>query len=248
MAGVVQAVASDPAQVKMDFTNFQWQNVGYQVPYEVYGSAAKSVVMLPAISTVSSRSDLEGLATKLSSKRRCVLSDWVGYGNSDRLGETYSADMCSQYAQDLLTGGLVGSTTFDLVAAGHAPGIVVHALTQLKAQGKMPSVGKLVLLAPTIHGPFRVMGLSDTLRGTIRSSFETPVLGELMYRGISSTPSVKRSYKSHVLVNEAMLTDDFVNSKTQIAQKSNARFGVAAFITGGLDFYPEPEQFGKAVA
>jgi hypothetical protein len=42
-------------------------------------------------------------------------------------------------------------------------------------------------------------------------------------------------YRRHVYVDAAKVTPDFIENKWKVTQKAGARYGSAAFVTGGLD-------------
>lgn len=207
--------------------NWQGQEQPVTVTYEVVGTGAP-VLLLPAFSTVSTRAELQALATQLAPHFQTIALDWPGFGESDRGPLDYSPALYSQFLQDFVRSHFTVPIT--IVAAGHAAG---YAL-QLAAQH--PEVcAKLVLIAPTWRGPLAVMGVPPAVRTGVKELVRSPLIGQALY-GLNTQPGfLKWMYARHVFVDETKLTPDYIAHRHQTTQKSGARYAPAAFVTGGLD-------------
>jgi len=91
------------------------------------------------------------------------------------------------------------------------------------------------MVAPTWFGPFKVMGLSPSLRSFARNLIRSPLVGEAVFDLLTTPDQLRGQYKSHVFIDDKMLTDDFVSSKRRITQRDGGRFAPASFVTGYLD-------------
>jgi pimeloyl-ACP methyl ester carboxylesterase len=182
MASVTEA--SSPA---IKSATFAWRWCGTDIPvgYEVLGPAgAEPVLMLPALSTVSTRDELRALARHLGS-RRCIITDWPGFGDTARPRLDYDRALCRGFLEDLVThlGGERARRSFPVVACGHAAGYAIDL------EARHPGTfTQLVLIAPTWRGPLpTVMGGRKPIQARIRRWIHAPVIGELLYR--RSAPS-----------------------------------------------------------
>jgi pimeloyl-ACP methyl ester carboxylesterase len=214
---------------------WQWQNQTVAIAYETRGSGSP-VLLLPAFSTVSSRSEMQGIADQLVPHFQVIALDWLGFGQSDRPALNYQPILYRQLLQDFLR------TQFDhpiaVIAAGHAAGYALHV-----AQQTPSSVSKLVLVAPTWKGPLRVMGAATPVRDAVRELVRSPGIGQTLYT-LNTTPAfLKFMYHQHVYVNADKLTPEFMQQKYDITQQPGARFAPAAFVTGTLDPMESREEF-----
>ena len=207
--------------------NWNWKGKQYQVVYETIGQG-KPILLLPAFSTVSSRTEMKGIAQILANQYRVIVLDWLGFGESECPGVDYNSVLFQQLLEDFV--GSVFNSPIILIAAGHASGYA------LKLTQKNPNiVSKLILIAPTWQGPLRVMGLPDGVRNGLKNLVWSPLVGQLLYY-FNTTPSFLRfMYKRHVYVDEAKLTPEFIARKHQLTSKKCGRFAPAAFVTGAID-------------
>ena len=123
------------------------------------------------------------------------------------------------------------NTPVAVIAAGHAAGYVM-ALAQSK-----PNVwSKIVLAAPTWRGPLPTMSKQQSgWHGIVRELVRSPILGQFLYK-LNTAPSfLSFMYRRHVYADPAKVTPDFIQNKWQVTQQPGARYGSAAFVTGGLD-------------
>ena len=99
--------------------NWNFSDKQYQIVYETIGEGSP-VLLLPAFSTVSSRTEMKAIANLLATKYRVTILDWLGFGESECPPVNYNLILFHQ-----LLGNFVKSI-FDspiiLIAAGHASG------------------------------------------------------------------------------------------------------------------------------
>ncbi len=210
---------------------WNWQGQPLTIVYETTGSGTP-ILLLPSFSTVSSRSEMSGLANLLSPQFQVTTIDFPGFGDSSRLKLDYSPPLYRQFVEDFVRDTYAGAPV-TIIAAGHGAGYALNLAASLPA-----SVAKLVLVAPTWRGPLPTMagGQKPWLKA-VRELIRTPILGQFLYQ-LTTTPSfLAFMYRRHVYADANTLTPELLRQKRQITQQSGARFGAAAFVTGGLDPY-----------
>ncbi|MEL6780611.1 MAG: alpha/beta hydrolase [Cyanobacteria bacterium J06597_16] len=210
---------------------WQWQDQSITATYETLGTG-QPILLLPAFSTVSSRTELATLANHLADQYQVTILDWPGFGDSDRLRLPYGPTLYQQFLRDFVAAQF--SQPIPVIAAGHASG---YALAMA------PAWSKIALVAPTWKGPLAAMGAPDTLRSGMRELVRTPLIGSFLY-WLNTRPSFLRwMYRRHVFVDETQLTPDYIAQRYQGTQQTGARYAPAAFVTGGLDPVSTREAF-----
>ena len=207
----------------------------YQIVYETIGEGSP-VLLLPAFSTVSSRTEMKAIANLLATKYQVTVLDWLGFGESQCPPVDYNPALFQQLLGDIVKS--IFNSPIILIAAGHASGYTLKF-----AQDNPDLVSQLILIAPTWQGPLRVMGLPDGVRNGVKNLVRSPVIGQGLYY-LNTTPSFLRlMYKRHVYVDETKLTPEFIARKHQITSKPGARYAPAAFVTGAIDPVADREEF-----
>ncbi len=218
-----------------NFYNWNFLDKQYRVVYETIG-AGNPVLLLPAFSTVSSRTEMKGIANILAINYQVTVLDWLGFGESQCPAVDYNPVLFHQLLGDFVKS--IFDSPIILVAAGHASGYALKF-----AQDNPEMVSKLILIAPTWQGPLKVMGLPDGVRNGVKNLVRSPVIGQGLYY-LNTTPSFLRlMYKRHVYVDETKLTPEFIAHKHQITSKEGARYAPAAFVTGAIDPVTNREEF-----
>jgi len=215
-----------PAAVQEYLWN--WKERQIKVIYETRGHG-NPVLLLPAFSTVSTREEMRPLAGLLASKFQVVSLDWPGFGDSDRPRINYEPQFYHQFLKDFVES--IFNIPVAVVAAGHAAGYAMQL-----GQSKPNVWSKIVLAAATWRGPLPTMSKQQSgWHGIVRELVRSPLLGQFLYK-LNTAPSfLSLMYRRHVYVDAAKVTPDFIQSKWQVTQKPGARYGSAAFVTGGLD-------------
>ncbi len=218
-----------------NFSNWNFLDKQYRVVYETVG-AGNPVLLLPAFSTVSSRTEMKGIANLLATHYEVTVLDWLGFGESQCPPVDYNPALFHQLLRDFVKS--VFNSSIILIAAGHASG---YALKFVQDNSDM--ISQLILIAPTWQGPLRVMGLPDGVRNGVKNLVRSPVIGQGLYY-LNTTPSfLHLMYKRHVYVDESKLTPEFIAQKHQITSKLGARYAPAAFVTGAIDPVASREEF-----
>ena len=103
-----------------------------QVVLERRGPATAPIwLLLPALSTVSSRSEWQPLATAVADRCQLVSFDWPGFGDSDRPCLDYDADLLRSALRSILSYLYAQNCTgLTVVAAGHSASIALALATE----------------------------------------------------------------------------------------------------------------------
>ncbi|MEO0942469.1 MAG: alpha/beta fold hydrolase [Cyanobacteria bacterium J06642_12] len=221
--------------VQHQFYNWVYQGQSLTIAYDILGQGSP-VLLLPAFSTVSSRTELAGIVQILSPHFQVIALDWLGFGESDRPRIQYDRALYQQLLQDFVRDRCPHPLA--IVAAGHAAGYAIQL-----AQRQPSLCSKLLLVAPTWKGPFRAMGAPSPVASGVRHLVRSPLLGQALYALNTHPAFLKWMYQRHVYVDGDKLTPDFMTVKHQITQQPGARFAPAAFVTGGLDPMGDREEW-----
>lgn len=216
---------------------FRWNQQSYSIAYDVMGQG-KPVLLLPAFSTVSSRSEMQGIAERLADRYQAVTLDWLGFGESDRPALDYQPTLLHQVLQNFVQATF--SEPVAVVAAGHAAG---YALQLAQQQPQVCSC--LILVAPTWRAPLPTMGTPQSLATAVRQLVRFPVVGQALYQANTTKGFLRLMYGRHVYVNQSRLTPEFMDQKQQITRQPGARFAPAAFVTGALDPVGDRQKFSN---
>src|SRR5260370_24620966 len=128
-----------------------WRWAGQSIPsgLDRLGSGP-TVLLLPALSSISTRAEMRLLQERLSDRFTAVTIDWPGFGDRPRPQINWRAETYQAFLAHLLAE--VVPHPFATIAAGHAAGyLLVHAAVT------PGSAGRLCLIAPTWRGPLPTM-------------------------------------------------------------------------------------------
>ncbi|MEM7727565.1 MAG: alpha/beta hydrolase [Cyanobacteria bacterium P01_A01_bin.45] len=214
---------------------WNWENKQIKVQYECLGNGSP-LLLLPAFSTVSMRSEMAGIAKLLAPYFQTIAVDFPGFGESSRLGIEYNRVLFSQFLKDFVNS--VFDTPVTAISAGHSCTYV------LKLAQEQPSLfSRIVLIAPTWRGPLPTMGANKSIAVMVKNLVRTPIIGQILYK-LNTTPSfLSLMYRRHVYTDPEKLTPEFIDYKWHNTQKTGARFAPAAFVTGNLDAVDSRDEF-----
>ena len=206
---------------------WHWLNQTLTIAYDRRGEGAP-ILFLPAFSTVSSRKEWETAAQVLGATYQITCVDWPGFGDSDKAAIAYNPVLYEAFLPDFVTACFDQPLT--VVAAGHAAGYALHLAQQLPKQ-----ISRIVLVAPTWRGPLPTMGASKAVASGVERVVRSPLIGQFLYYLNTRPQFLKWMYSRHVFAEAQHLTPEFMAAKYVTTQQKGARFGPAAFVTGGLD-------------
>ena len=191
--------------------------------------AGPTVVLLPALSSISTRSEMQPLAERLEPGFRTLAVDWPGFGDQPRPRADWSPDVLSAFLERFVREQAPGARA--IIAAGHA------ATYALQATARDPSLAeRLVLLAPTWRGPFPTM--VDGQRpwfARVRDAVDHPLSGPLLYGLNVSGPVIDRMAREHVYSDPGWLKGERAFAKRAVTHAPGARHASVRFVTGALD-------------
>jgi pimeloyl-ACP methyl ester carboxylesterase len=207
---------------------WSWQGQDIVLGLDEAGSGPL-VLLLPALSSISTRGEMRPLMERLALQFHAVAIDWPGFGTRPRPSVTWTPEALSFFLDHVfrdIARGLHG-----VVAAGHAATYVLHY-----AAHHPGTIGRAALIAPTWSGPLPTMtGGQRPFFRTIRRAVEMPGLGPLLYRLNVNSFVVRKMVAGHVYSDASWLTDERLTEKRRVIDAPGARFASAAFVTGALD-------------
>ena len=206
---------------------------------EKYGPEADEIwLLLPALSTVSSKSEWNTFAENIDQQNQLLSFDWPGFGQSDRPAINYEASTLSTALNAVLDHlENIGTTQINVMAAGHSASIALGLAEERSQQWK-----QLVLVAPTWRGPLPTMtGWHPERFHWLRQLVSLPLIGSLLYRLNTSRTVLKLMLRRHVWVNPEMLSPEKIREQQRLSRRRGARFASVSFVSGGLDPAPHSD-------
>lgn len=181
---------------------------------------APAWLLLPALSTVSSRSEWQPLAEAVQDQRQLVSFDWPGFGDSERPALTYDAELLRSCLRAILSYlSCRNHARLTLVAAGHSASIALGLASEWSDRWR-----RLVLVAPTWRGPLPTMtGWPPQRFGWLRGLMAAPLIGPTLYRLNTSKAVLQLMLRRHVWVNRALLTPERLREQQRLAHRSRRR-------------------------
>jgi pimeloyl-ACP methyl ester carboxylesterase len=135
--------------VPADHIVWTWKSQAVRLGVDRLG-AGPTVLLLPALSSISTRREMRPLQDRLASNFITVAVDWPGFGEEPRPAIRSQRDAYVAFLRYILTE--VVPQPIATVAAGHAAS---YALAVGAAAPN--STGRLCLIAPTWRGPLPTM-------------------------------------------------------------------------------------------
>jgi pimeloyl-ACP methyl ester carboxylesterase len=222
----------------MDTRTLEWNWRGETIRLGADASGiGPKVLLLPALSSISSRREMHPLQQRLARRYSTLAVDWPGFGEGPRPQLDWTPEAYAAFLAFLLTS--VIARPYSVIAAGHAATYVLeHA-----ASVSEPTT-RLVLIAPTWRGPL------PTMVGGQRPFFERlcrlvdrPAVGPLIYRLNVNPFMVRRMGAGHVYADPAFLDGERLRQKLNVVRAPGARFASVRFVTGRLDPLASREAF-----
>jgi pimeloyl-ACP methyl ester carboxylesterase len=219
----------------LDSLEFDWRDKTIHVGIDCRGQGP-TILMLPALSSISTRSEMRPLGQQLASNFTTIAIDWPGFGDRPRPSIAWEPDAYRAFLVQILQKLPRPTAT---VAAGHAAGYVLcHAAEH------PGSAGRLCLVAPTWRGPLpTVMGGRRAMFRYISSLVDLPVFGSALYRLNVNRPMIRLMARGHVYANPAWLDERRLAEKLAVTNAPGARHASFRFVAGELDPMPTRESF-----
>src|SRR5262249_44000885 len=155
MVPIKSALRTPPSVRAMDTRTLDWNWRGKTIRLGADSSGAgPKVLLLPALSSISTRREMHPLQERLAPRYSTLSVDWPGFGDAARPQVAWTPDAYAAFLASLLTS--MASRPHALIAAGHAA-----AYVRQHAAGTPPATARLVLIAPTWRGPLPTMMRGD---------------------------------------------------------------------------------------
>lgn len=188
-----------------------------------------SVVLLPALSSISTRHEMRPLFERLKARRHTVSVDWPGFGEHSRPRMSWTPELLSAFLHEFLA-SLESRPNF-VIGAGHAAAYALYETVHYPG-----NIERLVLIAPTWRGPLpTALDGSRAWFARICSLMDTPILGQMLYRLNVSRPVVSKMVREHVYSDPRFFSGERLRAKLAITRATGSRHGSVRFVTGALD-------------
>src|SRR5262245_934303 len=205
-----------------------WRGGTIRVGADACGSGPP-VLLLPALSSISSRREMRPLQERLAPRYAAFAVDWPGFGDAPRPQMDWTPDAYSDFLNFVLTS--VMAHRHASIAAGHAATYVLK-----HAADAAPPTPRLVLIAPTWRGPLPTMvGGHRPFFDRLCALVDRPLLGPLLYRLNVNRLMVRHMGAGHVYADPAFLEGERLRDKLDVVHAPGARFASVRFVTGRLD-------------
>jgi pimeloyl-ACP methyl ester carboxylesterase len=215
-------------QVHPDHIAWSWQGAAISVGVTRFGSGP-AVLMLPALSSISTRGEMRPLQERLAGAFSTIAIDWPGFGDRPRPAVRWHPDAYREFLAAVLQEAV--RQPFATIAAGHAAGYCLAV-----ASARPGSTGRLCLIAPTWRGPLpTVTGKRHPAFARIARAGDLPVIGALLYRLNVNRPMVRMMTLGHVYRDPAALSGRLLAEKLAVTRAPGARHASIRFVVGELD-------------
>jgi pimeloyl-ACP methyl ester carboxylesterase len=215
---------------------YRWERETVSLGMDEAGNGP-GVILLPALSSISTRAEMYALQDQLAVEFRVVTVDWPGFGNLARPRADWSPAVLSAFLDWFLS--KIFSEARMIVAAGHAATYAAYHCVH-----RPSNIERLVLIAPTWRGPLPTMtGAYRPWFSRIRTVIDLPLIGHVLYRLNVSPFVVTRMAREHVYSDPAWPTGDRLSRKLTVVRAAGARHASVRFVTGLLDRVDSRDSF-----
>jgi pimeloyl-ACP methyl ester carboxylesterase len=188
-----------------------------------------TVLLLPALSSILTRREMQPLQEQLARSFSTVSIDWPGFGELPKPFVDWRPEIYEAYLNHLLTH--VVPNPAGIVAAGHAAGYMLKHFA-----GHERVAERLVLLSPTWRGPLPTMAGGDrALFPKIARAVDPPILGPMLYKLNVNRVVIGMMARGHVYADPAWLNRPRMDAKLAVTRVQGARHASIRFVTGRLD-------------
>jgi pimeloyl-ACP methyl ester carboxylesterase len=218
---------------------WSWNSVEVTLGLTRQGAGPRAL-LLPALSSISTRRETAPLQARLSERFGTVATDWPGFGDRPRP----KADWAPATMDAFLTFALreLCPQPEVIVAAGHGAGYMLRHAAHHPACAR-----RLVLIAPTWRGPLPTMMQGQRpWFATVRRFIDMPAVGPALYRLNVSRPVMRHMAAGHVYADLAWVTPERLRQKLAVTNAPGARHASVRFVTGALDPFASRDQFTTA--
>ncbi len=186
------------------------------------------VLLVHGVYAGASSYEFRKLFPLLAQRHRVVAFDLLGCGLSDRPNLGYSADLFTEQIIDALA-------EFGPDEPVTVVGSSLGAAFAIRAAARTTNrIGHLVTICPTGLGGILDKPQSGAQRA-VSASIRTPLLGEALFNGLSSKPSIGWFLGKGSYGDPASATPEVIDHYYAVSHQSGARYVPAAFVGGQLN-------------
>ena len=226
--------------MKSDHIDWSWQGKRIDVGVDTRGDGP-IVLMLPALSSISTRAEMRPLAEQLASTFTGISVDWPGFGDRPRPSVAWTPEAYRTFLKHVLRELPKVTAT---IAVGHGAGYLLA-----QAAEQPGSAGRLCLVAPTWRGPLPTMtGKRHGMFRLVSKLIDLPVVGSALYRLNVNQPMIRMMARGHVYAHPDWLNERRLTEKLAVTNAPGARHASFRFVAGELDPMSTREQFLATVA
>jgi pimeloyl-ACP methyl ester carboxylesterase len=223
-------------QIHRNHLDWAWQGAAMRLGVTRMGTGP-TILMLPALSSISTRGEMRPLQERLAPAFTTVAIDWPGFGDAPRPAARWQPQTYRAFLAELLETAI--EHPFATVAAGHAAGYCLAA-----ARARPGTTGRLCLIAPTWRGPLpTVMGKRHAAFRHIARAGDLPAIGDLIYRLNVNPLMVRMMALGHVYRDPGALAPDKLAEKLAVTRAAGARHASIRFVAGELDPMTSRDEF-----
>jgi pimeloyl-ACP methyl ester carboxylesterase len=214
---------------------WEWQGNRIEIGIDSRGKGP-TVLMLPALSSISTRAEMRPLAEQLASTFTTFSVDWPGFGDRPRPSVAWTPEAYRTFLKHVLR---KLPKVIATVAAGHGAGyLLAHAAEH------PGSAGRLCVVAPTWRGPLPTMvGRRHGIFPLVSKLIDVPVVGSALYRLNVNQPMIRMMGRGHVYADPGWLDERRLTEKLAVTNAPGARHASFRFVAGELDPMSTREQF-----
>ena len=221
--------------MKQERMDWSWRERTVSLAVQTRGQGLV-VLLLPALSSISTRAEMRALADALGPGFTTIAVDWPGFGELPRPAVAWEPEAYRAFLADILRRWPKPLAT---VAAGHAAGYLVG-----HAAAHPGTAGRLCLIAPTWRGPLpTMMGGRRAVFRYVSLLVDLPVIGAALYRLNVNWPMIRMMGRGHVYADPAWLDDARLAEKLAATEAPGARQASFRFIAGELDPMSSQDEF-----
>ena len=221
----VRNVAAPPNELHGTVRRWDWRGHGI---FATEAGTGPLVLLVHGIYAGASSYEFRKLFPLLARQHRVVAIDLLGCGLSDRPNLGYSADLFTEQVIDALA-EFGANEPVTVVGSSLGAAFAIRAAARTTNR-----ISNLVAICPTGLGG--VLDRAATpAQLAIAGTFRTPLLGEALFNGLSSRPSIKWFLVNGSYGDPALATPEVINHYYAVSHQPGARYVPAAFVGGQLN-------------
>ncbi len=223
---------------RKQISSWAWQGAAIDVGLSIRGEG-RTVLMLPAMSSISTRHEMAPLQSRLARRFRTVTTDWPGFGDLPRPPLDWRPPAYAAYLAHVLSE--ITPKPYAVIAAGHAAGYALaHACDSPAA------FERLVLLAPTWRGPLpTMMNGRRPFFDRLCRLFDVPMLGPFLYRLNVNRMVVRYMAAGHVYSDPAWLDRERLEQKLAVTRALGSALRIGAIRHRRARSAAQPGRFSR---